>query len=123
MGRKCRIVGTALLCCWPTWADRAAAEEKRTEELARECRGEPPAGDLGLMFCIGYLSGLTDMHALMSDARLGGGRSQYCIPETGISNEQAMKVFLKWADDHPEQLHKSARISVLIAFREAFPCP
>ena len=53
----------------------------------------------------------------------GAGRSQiFCPPPGGISLDQAMRIFLKWANDHPEQLHESARISVMLSLAQAFPC-
>jgi hypothetical protein len=102
-----------------------AAQASDTIELVRECEGREPiaqAPEFGIGMCLDYLSGMLDMHSLMSDPRIGNGRAQFCLPEKGISNEQAIKVFLKWADDNPAELHKSARISVLRALREAFPC-
>jgi hypothetical protein len=62
------------------------------------------------------------MHALMVAPQVGRATSQFCLPADGISTDQAIKVFLKWARDHPEELHKRARLSLLIALKEAFPC-
>jgi hypothetical protein len=99
------------------------AEITRTEQLVWECSGQVPAEapQLGQVHCAGYISGLLDMYALMSSPKFGG-KAIYCIPAEGISNDQAAKVFMKWANEHPEQLNESARMSFLIALHEAFPC-
>ena len=122
MGRKTSFA-IAMLMCLP--AQTTAADETRTEQLVWECEGKQPvaAPEVGIIHCAGYVAGMLDMHALMADGRIAGGRPQFCLPATGISNDQAIKVFLKWAGEHPEDLHKSARFSMLIALHEAFPCP
>ena len=67
----------------------------------------------------GYLGGFNDAAVL-----IGTGTSQkiYCLPPTGIENDQLVRVVKKYLDEHPEDLHQSARILVLLALSEAFPC-
>jgi hypothetical protein len=71
-------------------------------------------------YCSGYIDGFLDGHALT--AAINGGRKLYCLPLRGISAEQATRIFVKYLQDHPEKLHDSGRILVLIAFETAFPC-
>jgi hypothetical protein len=75
---------------------------------------------LGLMRCIGYLDGVMDSAVVLSIAHPEA--RPFCLPETGISLDQARLIFIKWAKDHPDQLHTAARISVAIALGTAFPC-
>jgi hypothetical protein len=119
-----RCLGLAAILAVSALA-QAAAEPDRTEQLVWDCEENPASeeGAVRFVHCVGYVGGMLDMHALMSDPRVAGGKPQFCLPKSGISNDQAIKVFLKWSREHPEQLHKSARISLLIALREAFPCP
>lgn len=100
-----------------------------TIELFRDCRGvlKPidalePAEYVGVAACAMYFGGLLDMHSVMSTERLGNGRPLFCTPSTGISNEQAARIFLKWAENHPESLHESARVEAILALSHAFPC-
>ena len=73
---------------------------------------------LGL-YWTGYLAGFNEAAVL-----IGTGTSQkiYCLPSAGIENEQLVRVVKKYLDEHPEDLHRSARIAVLLALSEAFPC-
>jgi hypothetical protein len=72
-------------------------------------------------YCVGYLNGMIEVHTILAGA--GRARPQWCLPEAGISNAEAQKVIIKWADDHPERLHESARVEIMIALVTAFPCP
>ena len=69
--------------------------------------------------CIGYIDGIVDSNAMMQGFL---GVQLFCPSPGGISLDQAMRIFLKWANDHPEQLHESARISVMLSLAQAFPC-
>lgn len=91
----------------------------RTDELVWECNGISELKEFGKLNCARYLDGAMDTHAVMVSA---GRAPLFCSPKQGISLDQAMKIFLKWAEKNPEQLHQTARISVILAFVEAFPC-
>lgn len=90
-------------------------------DLLRQCEGREPAGmpELGTLTCATYLSGFLDMHALMVFV---GARPLFCPPTQGIQNEQALRIFVRWGQQHPELLHQSARIGAAESLREAFPC-
>ena len=70
-------------------------------------------------YWIGYLGGFNDAAVLIDTAAAHG---IYCVPPTGIENDQLVRVVKKYLDEHPEDLHQSARILILFALREAFPC-
>lgn len=99
----------------------ASGEEFRTEQLMWRCEADQNSldGALDFLFCVGYLAGINDVSQVMPAY---GGRLPYCPPKRGISNDQLIRIFLKWAHENPRELHKSARVSVLIALRKAFPC-
>lgn len=44
-----------------------------------------------------------------------------CVP-SDVKSEQAIRVFMKYSDDHPEELHKGAPLVVWEAMHQAFPC-
>jgi hypothetical protein len=69
--------------------------------------------------CAAYISGMVDMHAMMSDIL---GRRLYCLPKTDITVRQTIRIFVEWAEEHPEQLHEGKRIGFVQALAEAFPC-
>jgi hypothetical protein len=52
-------------------------------------------------------------------------RGNFVCPETldNMQVEQAVRVFLKYADNHPEDLHYPAANVVWLAMHDAFPCP
>src|SRR5262245_38168056 len=111
----------ALLLCTPC----ARAEQMgTTEQLVLDCQLQQPTPedpDLGFGYCIGYIAATMEMHALMADPRTGGGAQHFCLPGNEVSNKQAIKVFLEWADGHPEVLQQGALLSVVMALNNAFP--
>jgi hypothetical protein len=112
------LVTTILACAHPT------AAQKRTDQLLWECEGREPLPNVptvGEAICASYLSGLIDMHAMITG--MGWGSPLFCLPDQGISNDQARRIFQKWAHEHLEELQETARGSVLLALKGAFPCP
>jgi hypothetical protein len=116
------IVGVAAIAV--SLSTAKADSDTRAEQLAWECQGQEPAEhpELGPLMCTEYVLGMLDMYAMMADPRVGNAKPLACLPDSGISGDQGIKIFLKWANDHPEQLHNSARMSFLVALRWAFPC-
>ena len=95
----------------------------RTDKLLWDCNGmhkNEVLKSMRMMSCAGYRDGIVDfqevIRIIFPKARL------FCPPKSGISVDQARRVFIKWAKNHPEKLHKSARVSVAIAMKNAFPC-
>ncbi len=76
-------------------------------------------GQFDLMMCASYISGIADMNALYVGM---AGRGLFCFSKPGLSQEQQIRVFIKWAEAHPELLHETRRSAVVGAFMEAFPC-
>lgn len=69
--------------------------------------------------CILYLQGVIDSFSTIYI--LNGMQNILCFPDN-IEAIQLKKVFLKWANNHPEKLHNIAASLVINAFSEAFPC-
>lgn len=80
----------------------AFGEQADAISLLRQCEGEEPqgAGEIGQIACASYLSGVLDMLSFWHSAL--PENSPACLPDQGISNEQAMLIFTKWAQDRPE---------------------
>lgn len=85
------------------------------------CEGKEPADapNFGILHCASYLSGMMDMNAMVTGTI---GQGFFCLPERGISNDQARRVFLEWAARNSGSLHESKRSTVVSALNEAFPC-
>ena len=113
------FLGSLLLT--PTNDGLNAASSQRTDQLLWECEGKTPEGAelLGPLMCGKYLDGILDMHAIGVAV---GMPAFFCLPKTGISMDQALRIFVKWANENPAELHKTARGSVVLALRSAFPC-
>jgi hypothetical protein len=92
-------------------------------ELLRQCEGRSPQRleALGPILCVTYLSGMIDGYQLRS-REAERGRQALCPPAEGIENEQMQLIVQKWLRDHPGDLGESARVSVMAALAQAFPC-
>lgn len=100
---------------------QAAATPIRADQLLWGCegRGSKDEAVLNFLSCIKYISGVIDgfqVMARVSDTKI------ICMPKTGISNDQAVKLFVKWINERPEQMHQTARTELLVMLRTTFPC-
>jgi hypothetical protein len=78
------------------------------------------------MFCAGYIRGALD--ALFVDNTLGvkrgnkDGELKYpCFPPN-VTNDQKIKVVIKYLADNPAELHSLANMLILRSMNAAFPC-
>jgi hypothetical protein len=74
--------------------------------------------------CAGFIDGvisgvfLAGMNETPEQAHM---RQGYCLPEA-VTNGQNRTVFVKYLEDHPEELHKPAAVLLIDSLRKAFPC-
>lgn len=66
------------------------------------------------IWCLSYISGFADSLRL-SSSLFKPQNQKVCLPEEGASGEQLVRVVTKWLKTHPESLHESGRIQVMIA--------
>jgi len=94
---------------------------ERADELMWQCSGQMPEDmpRLGLLTCVRYIQGFLDMHATMVHFER---TPMFCPPAKGVSGDQARLIYLKWAEDNPADLHRTARVGVTLALALAFPC-
>lgn len=91
------------------------------ETLLNHCKG---GGDGA--YCLGYVAGFYDGR---TTSDYGKKELMSCLPTEGdgqtlaITYNQMTKVFVKWAENHPESLHWKDWQAVRQAFAEAWPCP
>jgi hypothetical protein len=72
--------------------------------------------------CVYYIEGALD---LFMSARLWHWSPQdqsLCTPES-FNPDQAIRMFVKYADGHPKELNESAPAMLLDALHSVFPCP
>lgn len=79
-----------------------------------------PDETFSALFCLGYVSGVTDMVGLFPPQK--DGKKLICVPPSGISNDQAIRIVVKWLSSNPETLHQTARTEIFLALAKAFPC-
>jgi hypothetical protein len=72
------------------------------------------------VYCLGYISGMTDAirGAMLS---LAPKDRTVCVPEN-VEAQQALKVIVKFMDQHPEILNLGSFASAMAALQIAFPC-
>lgn len=105
------------------------AQGPEGSELLRACGAAVKQADglkvsddeaIGSIWCIGYVSGFLD--SLSVSVSTTGGRQNVCLPQRGISNDQAVRILVKYLRENPQTLHQSGRMSLYIALARAFPC-
>ena len=79
--------------------------------------------------CLGYLTAVSDSisdHKLIFPNASSPGyytHNDTCPPEnSSFTVGQIEKVWVKWANENPERLHRSAYGLVVVAFVAAWPC-
>ena len=114
-------------------AATAHGEDIRSESFAKLCESE-------IGYCLSYVIGVEDglkhgtivMGMVIFDRditktkRVGNNVLELihgCWPKgSGLSNEQRTKIWLKYLDDNPSELHKAQPNTYFQAMKEAFPC-
>jgi hypothetical protein len=102
----------------------------KAEELVADCAAANqmdavkktlPADKVsGLSYCMGYLTGMVDLYAVVIN-QAQDGRANFCVPN-GASSTQLAKVVAKYGNDHPERLNEAGMVVTVDAFIQAFPC-
>lgn len=111
----------------------ASAQTITGNELHEACSTGGVATE---MFCTGYTIGAWEgmvfslvMVLMQDDAMTAAEASEVAFisleacPPDGVSNLQVRDVVAQSLQNHPERRHFTARILILLAMRDAFPCP
>jgi hypothetical protein len=70
-------------------------------------------------FYSGYLAGAADVEGLLFNTNRS--KMSYCEP-ANATLEQRIRVFMKYAQEHPEMHHEDAGLTAFLAMSKAFPC-
>jgi hypothetical protein len=68
--------------------------------------------------CVSYIAGIVD--ATVTWVAWGKMTKQICLPQVNV--RQLRKVFIKYANERPEELHLAAGSLVLASLLKSFPC-
>ena len=69
---------------------------------------------------MGYLTGLLEAFVMLND--ITPEIKLFCLPPSGISAGDAKIVVVNWLEAHPGRRKEQARILVMYALRDAYPC-
>jgi len=70
--------------------------------------------------CQGYFQAYRDIRPILQEAneKVFGG---ICLPR-GTTLGQHIKIYMKYMDNHPQELHELKYIGITKALKETFPC-
>ena len=98
------------------------ADVVRGEQLLLWLTGQSPSevAAMNKVRAMAYVQGMLELYVVLShrDPEL----KIYCVPDGRISIGQAKDIIIEWLNTHPKRLKEEARILVLYALRDAFPC-
>lgn len=92
---------------------------KSGTELLSQCKAWVDETDPKGMRCDGYVTGIIDMHQVLVD--WDDLPAMFCMPH-GATNDQVIRVVLKYLETHPEYLHHNPSGLAINAIIKAFPC-
>jgi hypothetical protein len=70
--------------------------------------------------CYSYVAGFADGISMTAAATKAKG--PVCLPDEGVSNDSAIRLFSKYLRQNPERLNQSGRMLLMISLMKAFPC-
>ena len=72
-------------------------------------------------FCVGYISGVNDLHTTFIRSVACFDPPVFCNPQP-TEIEQLVKIVVEFLKAHPEDLHFQGSVLTVSALKEAFPC-
>jgi hypothetical protein len=106
------------------WKSQRARDHRcgNSDEVQKALANKSVAFDGG--FCAGFIDAVIDSMNMWEADDISEKRPhaiRFCLPQEG-TNGQYLQVFLKYLDQHPEELHKAAAFLLVESLRAAFPC-
>lgn len=87
-----------------------------------ENKNDPAVSITAVNYCVGYITGINDLHTSFISSVSCFDPPKYCIPQQTMT-EQLVKVIVTFLKTHPADLHFQGSDLILAALKEAFPCP
>jgi len=104
---------------WFLFAVSSPGATETVEGLLRRCESASSTSS----YCAGYIAGFYDGR---TTSDYGKPELRSCPPADGhnlrVTYSQMVRVFMKWAQDHPDKLHWNDWAGVRQAFADAWPC-
>ena len=97
-------------------------EAKTTQNLLNLCTVPPDDSRYreALHFCYGYLVGAYHYH--LSETNGEGGKPLVCFPTPSPSRNEAFRMFIAWAQAHPQYLNERPVETEFRFLTEKWPC-
>ena len=143
IGVLCLLMAAGLAASASVLAQEHDSQDfDRIDGLLEDCEDETP-GSFDHYGCLNYVMGYRNgrtgaanrARQLFEALKEGGLLPEQTNPE-GLADlvegfceppeattGQLVKVFVKWANDHPERHHEEWNVGLFAAWAEAFPCP
>ena len=86
-----------------------------------ENRNAPHIDISAVNFCVGFISGVNEMHTAFVKSVTCFDPPVYCAP-ISVSSEQLVKNVVNFLRAHPEDLHFHGSFLTLSALKKAYPC-
>jgi hypothetical protein len=97
-------------------------EAKTTQNLLNLCTAPPndPRYREAIHFCHGYLIGAYHYHVAETDGE--GSKPLVCFPTPPPSRNEALRMFITWAQAHPQYLNERPVETEFRFLTEQWPC-
>ncbi len=102
--------------------DEKDFEAKTTQNIINLCTTSPeePLFAQAVNFCHGYLVGA--YHYYVAQASGPDGLKMVCMPDPPPSRNEAIAMFVEWAQAHPEYMDEAAVETEFRFLIESWPC-
>ncbi len=132
---KPTLIAIAILLSWALPAG-AGAQTTAGADIISKCKlavrdvdndtsaDKPLIKSFDVGFCFGFIDGANSAQQVWAASDKTNHRNHamsYCFPDS-VTNGQMLRVFVKYLDDHPQDLHEPAALLYIEAMRKAFPC-
>ena len=116
------LVATVLVPALVGAVTEADFEAKTTQNLLNLCTTPPndPRYREAIHFCYGYLVGAYHYHLAETDGE--GGKRLVCFPTPPPSRNEAIRLFIAWAQAHPQYLNEQPVDTEFRFLTEKWPC-
>ena len=116
------LVATLLVPMLVSAVTEADFEAKTTQNLLNLCTVSPndPRYREALHFCHGYLVGAYHYHVAHTAGE--GGKRLVCFPTPPPSRNEAIRMFIAWAQAHPQYMNEPPVETEFRFLTEQWPC-
>jgi hypothetical protein len=94
---------------------------KETIRFLEENKNAPSLDFSSVNFCLGFISGVNELHKTFVSSVACFDPPLFCSPEPA-NLEQLVKIVVSFLQEHPNDLHFQGSVLTISALKEAFPC-